>query len=85
MGPQDNMPVVTQAYAHYAIGPPLVSSSLLELSPLLIYYGVLRCLLFSGFSVFTVYTNGASTICVCTTAPFEAYPWQTFVFHGDHS
>ena len=76
MGSQDNMPVVTQAYANYAMGPPWVSS-LSELSlPPISNVGVMvfAHFLFSGSGVVTVYINGGSTIWVCTSTTLWSVP-----------
>ena len=66
------MPVVTQAYVSYAMGP-LNVSSLTELNPALIFYfgacyGVY--FLVSGSNVVNISTSGGSTILVCILQPW---------------
>ena len=76
--PQSQMP--SKAYIHYAKGPLQVSFSFKVEHPtnLLIY-----AFLLSGAMLDAIFTNGGTSIWVCTTAAFGAYPWQAYVHHGD--
>ena len=70
--------MASQAYATYVMGPPQVSSFFSVKPPtnLLIYVDVcyVVCFTLSGAILDAIFTNGGSTIGVCTTA----------YFHGRH-
>ena len=83
MGPYESMPVFIQAYARYAMGPSQVSSSLSELSFLLIFC---VCVVFALHVQVPMWSQctpiGAEPFGFSNVQPLTIYPWQVYVPPG---